>query len=266
LNKPAILSAVRVTRWDALVLLRAAVAATLALVVAWLITAVTDEGVSAWAERAGRTLPLAPLCAAAGAWGALAQVRARGEALTLQALGRSRAEVAGAAVLGGAAIALVAAFGMGAAPSVDVAGFYPTAPHAASWRWRDGAFVAYRLGLRVGEDGAPERIESPTDPPVPAGIPRGGRAAAALSTALAGIALPMLVAHVLLSPKTHTGRARRRKVAVDQASAWIAAGTAAAASIILFQAAAAHRSPAMLGVLPPALLLAFAAGRYRASP
>jgi uncharacterized membrane protein len=76
----------------------------------------------------------------------------------------------------------------------------------------------------------------------------------------------MLVAHVLLSRREHTGRGRRRKLAFDHASAWIGAGTAAAASIILFQAAAAHRSPALLAVLPPALLLAFAAQRYRASP
>src|SRR5258706_6393188 len=95
----------RVTRWDANVLSRAAIVAMLALVLAWLVTAATDEGGVAWGERAGRTLPLTPFCAAIGAWGALAAVRSRGEALALEALGRPPAEVAMAPVAGGRLVA-----------------------------------------------------------------------------------------------------------------------------------------------------------------
>src|ERR1700722_19834927 len=90
------------TVWDTRQLARAALAATLALGLSWLVTAATDEGSVAWGERAGRTLPLAPLCAAVGAWVALAPVMARGETVALGALGRSRAQIAAAAVVGGA--------------------------------------------------------------------------------------------------------------------------------------------------------------------
>src|SRR5260221_5419738 len=102
----------RVTRWDANVLSRAAMIALLALALAWLVTAATDEGGVPWGERAGRTLPLAPLCAAIGAWGALAAVRARGEALALEALGRSPGGITAAAVGGRAGVGLVAASGL----------------------------------------------------------------------------------------------------------------------------------------------------------
>src|ERR1700722_9478623 len=94
------------TVWDTRPLARASLAAARARGLAWLVTAATDEGGVAWGERAGRTLPLAPLCAAVGAWAALAPVMARGEAAALGALGRSPAQIAAAAVGGGAKGAL----------------------------------------------------------------------------------------------------------------------------------------------------------------
>jgi hypothetical protein len=42
------------------------------------------------------------------------------------------------------------------------------------------------------------------------------------------------------------------------------AGTTTAATVALFQAAAAHRAPALASLAPPALLLAIALRRYRA--
>src|SRR5579871_4525753 len=107
------------TRWDVHALLRAAGMAVAALALGWVLTAATDEGGVSWGERAGRTLPLTPLCAAVGAWGALAPVRARGEALALEALGRTRAQIAGAAVAGSAAVALVAALAMATVHAVS---------------------------------------------------------------------------------------------------------------------------------------------------
>ncbi|MDP9150349.1 MAG: hypothetical protein M3O36_10470, partial [Myxococcota bacterium] len=71
------------TSWDARLFARSAVAAALAFLVTWLVTAATDEGGVSWAERAGRAAPLAPVCAAAGVWLVLAPVRSRGEALAL---------------------------------------------------------------------------------------------------------------------------------------------------------------------------------------
>jgi hypothetical protein len=216
---------------------------------AWLVTAATDEGGVSWGERAGRTLPLTPLCAAVGAWVALAPVRSRGEGLALEALGRSHAQIGAPAVVGGAVVALAAATAFGLSGAVDVAGFFPTATHASGWTWSGAAFVDPVHGLRVGADGAPTRIAAEAGRAL-AGIPAHGRASAAVVTALAGVAMPLLLAQTLL------GRARVLPVA-------LAAGTAVAGSVVLFQAAAAGHVPAASGALPALALLAFAVWRYR---
>src|SRR5215469_9631418 len=150
---------------------------------AWLVTAATDEGGVSWGERAGRTLPLTPLCAAIGAWAALAPVRARGEWLALQSLGRTPLQVSGAAVGGAAAVALLAAAAMATVGAVSVAGFYPTATHADEWRW-DGAdgFVDAARGLRVGADGVPVQVAPARSWSQSPAIPRHGRLSAALAT------------------------------------------------------------------------------------
>jgi hypothetical protein len=186
-----------------------------------------------------------------GAWVALAPVRARGEALALEALGRSPAQIAAAAAAGGALVAIAAAMLLGAGGrAVDVEGFFPSATHASAWTWDGSAFVDRIQGLRVGADGAPERAA--VEPAaVLAGIPPFGRASAAVATALAGLALPLLVARAALV------RARALPVA-------LAAGAALAASVVVFQAAAARLVPAWLGVLPGLVLLAEAVRRYRA--
>ncbi|HEY1691083.1 MAG TPA: hypothetical protein VGG39_02920 [Polyangiaceae bacterium] len=238
------------TPWDTRLFARAAAAAVVALALAWLVTTATDEGGVAWGERAGRTLPLAPLCAAVGAWAALAPVRARGEVVALEALGRSTAQIAAAAVCGAAAVAVLAAAAIAGLHAVDVAGFFPTATHASRWAWVDGAFVDAAHGIRVGADGAAVTVAVAVDR-APSGIPRFGRASAAVVTALAGLALPLLLGRTLL----------------DRARAWpvVAASAAAiAASVLAFQASAAERLPALAAVLPAAALLAFAVRRYRA--
>ena len=58
----------RATRWDALLFARAVGMALVALGVALLVTAATDEGGVSWLGRAARTIPLAPVCSALGAW------------------------------------------------------------------------------------------------------------------------------------------------------------------------------------------------------
>ncbi|HTB74309.1 MAG TPA: hypothetical protein VK762_13755 [Polyangiaceae bacterium] len=258
----------RVTRWDAVVFARAAIVAGLALTLAWLITAATDEGGVPWGERAGRTLPLTPVCAAVGAWGALAPVRARGEVRALEALGRSRVQIALAAIAGGAAVALAAAVVLGAIRAVDVAGFYPSAIHASAWRWESGAFVNRALGLVVDAAGSPARFAAPAEVRPLTGIPQGGRAAAAIATALAGVALPMLLAELLMARHAGPAEGERLGDAGVRASRWpaaAAAGAAIALSVMLFQAAAARLVPPICAALPPAALLAFAVRRYKAS-
>jgi len=216
---------------------------------AWLVTAATDEGGVSWGERAGRTLPLTPFCATAGAWVALAPALSRGEALALAALGRSRAQIVAAAVAGSALVALAASVALGLARAVDVAGFFPTATHASAWSWSGAAFVDPLHGLRVAADGAPVRTASDAGRAY-AGIPSWGRGAAAVVTALAGLALPLLLAHAVLE--------RSRVLPVV-----LATGVTLAASVLLFQAAAAGHLHAALGTLPAAALLAFAVRRYR---
>jgi hypothetical protein len=253
---------VKLTRWDVRVVLRAAVVTGLAFGLAWLVTAATDEGGVPWGERAGRTLPLAPACAALGAWVALAPAAARGEARALAALGRSRAQIAAAAVAGAAFVALIAALALFAVRRVDVSGFYPTATRASTWQYAGAAFVDRAHALLVGPDGAPDTLSpaASDDASTLDTTPRHGRAAAALATAVAGIALPLLLAHAMLS------RPAERRFGRNDAKALLAAGGAIAASIVLFQSAAARQMPALLGALPPFALLAFAVQRYRASP
>ncbi len=106
----------RFTVWDARVALRAVAVAALAFGMAWVVTATTDEGGLAWGVRIGRSLPVAPACAAVGAAIALAPARARGELRALASLGRSPFESAFAAAVGGAVVALVAAVIVGADP------------------------------------------------------------------------------------------------------------------------------------------------------
>jgi hypothetical protein len=249
------------TRWDTRLVLRAAIVAFLSLVLAWMVTAVTDEGGVAWGERAGRALPLAPGCAALGAWAALAPALARGETRALEALGRSPARMAAGAVLGGAAVAIVAALALGAVRMVDVRGFYPTAAKASAWTWEGVAFVDRIHGVRVDPDGAPSRMLPGTAQPSLA-IPPGGRAAAALGMASAGLALPLLLAEGLLARHARAARRSGRFFRPPPSGA-TAAFVATAFSLILFQAAAVHRAPALLAAVPPALLLVFAVHRYR---
>ncbi|HEY8087135.1 MAG TPA: hypothetical protein VIF09_04805 [Polyangiaceae bacterium] len=239
----------RWTAWDSGRLVRAASAAAVALGLVWLVTAATDEGGVSWGERAGRALPLVPLCAAVGAWAALAPVRARGEVVALEALGRSPAGIAASAVAGAALLPLVAAIAIGFLPGVRVDGFFPTAARASSWHWTGSAFVDAARGLSVGADGVPVSV------PVLAGaigegFPSFARVSAAAVTLLAGLALPLLLGRWLVA---------RGRPALDVA----AAGLALAASLVAFQAAAAHRVPATLAVLPAAGLLVLAARRYR---
>ncbi len=248
------------TRWDVHLLVRAAGMASAALALGWLLTAATDEGGVSWGERAGRTLPLTPLCAAVGAWGALAPVRARGEALALEALGRTRAQIAGAAVAGSAAVALVAALAMATVHAVSVDGFFPAVTHHDAWRWdgRDG-FVDAGRGLRVGGDAAPVATGAEASGPFAQGLPVHARIAASLATALAGAAMTMLVGHALV---TRRRRPRAPWTLGPAGRDVVAASVAVAATVILFQAAAARRLPALAGTVPAAALLALATRRF----
>ena len=253
---------VAVTRWDARMFGRAVGVTLLAFGMAWVVTAATDEGGVAWGERAGRTLPIVAVCAAIAVWVALAPATARGEGRAMAALGRSRAQVAAAAVTGAALVCALAAAALALSARVDASGFFPTARRANAWRWTGDAFVDEVRGVLVGSDGAPKKLVAlGADQAAPwASIPPHGRGAAALALCVAGLAVPLLLAHAMLSRS-----ADRRFGRADGRALGTAIG-AVAASVILFQAAAVREVPAVLGAVPPAVLLAFAVWRYRAAP
>ncbi len=242
------------TEWDSRAFARGTAIASVALALVAVVTAASDEGGLSWGARAGRTLPLAPVCAAVGAWLALAPARTRGDDRALEAIGRSPFEREAAAIAGGALVAVIAAIAIAAFARVDVAGFYPRAEEAVRWvaAGGGGAFVSEDGAWRVGADGVPVLVHAPSPGTTARGLPVAGRPSAALSTAALGVALPMVVARV------RSRRAARRALAA------ITAGSLA--TILAFQAAAAGVSPALLAPLPPLLLLVWAASGYRSGP
>jgi hypothetical protein len=250
----------RLTAWDGLVAARSAAGSAMACAVACLVAAATDEGGVGWGTRFGRTLPVVPACAALGAWAALAPVRSRGERRALEALGRSPAQIGKGAVAGAAALVLAAAASLATVRGVDATGFYPSATRPRTWQWEGDAFVDPARGLRVSADGAPERLPYATAASLSGPIPPYGRLAAALAISAAGIALPLLVAQRMLEGSPHRrASARRRRSSAPVAAA---AGGAVVASVLCFQAAASRLLPALLGAVPPALLLGVSLWRY----
>jgi hypothetical protein len=254
---------VRLTRWDLVMGVRAASASILALAVAWIASAATDEGGLSWGTRAGRTLPLAPACAALGVWVALAPARARGEALALHSLGRSHMQITASAAVGGALVALASAAAVGVTRGIDVSAFYPTAAHTRTWVWKEGAFEDLSSQTRVSPDGAPERVGTSETRVTPEPIPPFGRLAACLSLGLAGLAFPVLTGHAVVRGRAGAPDADRL---ADSGMVAVACAGAVAASIVLFQAAAVRLVPALVGAMPPAALAAFTVIRCSADP
>jgi hypothetical protein len=237
-----------ITTWDARAAGRAAAFAALGMLLAWLVTAATDEGGVAWSERASRVLPLSPACAAWGTWLGQARGWAKGEGRAMACLGRSPLATSASSILGGAMVAWTLALAILLVGRIDVAGFFPVAraPHAfVSTGASD--FVEVATGLHIHADGSISGA-SPGEAPEPSSslVPPGGRVAAALTSALAGLGLPLLVAR--------TGKAPRFERAALLA-------LALAASVLLFHAAAAHLVGAMASVLPSLLLLVWAGVR-----
>jgi hypothetical protein len=248
-----------VTPWDIRAWLRALGAALLGLVVVWLVTAASDEGQLTVGARAGRTLPLAPLCSAVGAALALGTARVRQESLAFEALGRSPAETGRAAALGAALPSVVIAIAIAAVPNVDVGAFYPRAARGDSFvKVEGGGFVSPSLGVRIDANGETSPLEG-APPPPDAELPAGARAAAAAATGLAGLALALVAARATLRRSLLDRRARRR-------SRWLALGEGlgcALLTLVAFQAAAVRVAPAALAVAPPLALLALALARLR---
>jgi len=234
--------------WDARQAGRALAFASLFAVIAWLVTATSDEGGIAFGVRVARTLPAAPLCAALGTWIVHARARRRGELLALETLGVGPRRSGAAAVAGGAALAVVFALGIGASPRFAVGVFFPAVPPASEVAFNRAGFVDLRRGVRVEADGSLTRLPTAAPSP-PSGAPPGARAVAALTVACTGVALTLLAA-------SRGGR-------VAAASAVL---VASAAVLIGFHAAAAGAIAAPVAAAPSAILLAWSLRRYGRSP
>ncbi len=253
------------TTWDLRSAVRAFGATLLALAVVWLITAASDEGQLTVSARAGRTLPLAPLCSAVGAALALGTTRVRSEVRALEALGRSPGESARLAAFGAALPSVVMAFAIAAAGSVDVGGFYPRPPHADTFVREEGAFASASLGVRVADDGETKPLDGAAPAGSDEGLPRGARLAAAATTAIAGIALALVASRGVLRPSL-TDRRMRRRLRVRAAGVVLGC---ALATLVAFQAAAARLAPAWSAMVPALVVLlveiAQRRTRYRAA-
>jgi hypothetical protein len=239
-----------VTAWDVREAARALAFAALAFVLAWLVTGATDEGGVAWSERAVRTLPLAPACAALGTWLGQALAWTRGEGRALEAIGRAPLVSSAPSVLGGAAVAWMAAGAMALSARVEVSGFFPVARSPDAYvSVGHGVFVDAASGYRVEADGtlrAPPEEQGTAALPAPSTVPPRGRMAAASSTMLAGLALPLLVTRAV------------------RGSWWPRLGllvATLAASTLLFHAAAARVVDATVAVVPSLGLLGLVLAR-----
>ena len=247
------------TAWDFRTFARALGATLIGIVVVWLVTAASDEGQLTVGVRAGRTLPLAPLCSAVGAALALGTARVRDETRALEALGRSPGQSARAAALGAALPSILIGLAIGTTSIVDVSGFYPRAPRSDTFVYGDGAFTSPTLAVRVAEDGEPVATDAAA-PTVDESLPRHARAAASTVTALAGVALALVVARAVLRVSLLHRRGRRRRRIIAAAQVLLCA----LLTLVAFQAAAARVAPASLAMVPPLVLLGIALLGYRA--
>jgi hypothetical protein len=239
-------------------LARAFSATLLGIVVVWLVTAASDEGQLTVGARAGRTLPLAPLCSAVGAALALGTARVRQESLAFEALGRSPAEIGRAAALGAALPSIIVAIAIAAIPSVDVSGFYPRAARGETFVFTPAGFMSPTLGVIIDREGETHVVEAPPHAPDEE-LPSGARMAAAAATACAGLSLALVTARAALRRSLLDDRARRRM----RVTAFAEGIGCIVLTLIAFQASAARVSPAALAVAPPAALLAVALARLR---
>jgi hypothetical protein len=247
------------TPWDIRAAVRALVGALLGLLVVWLVTAASDEGQLTVGARAGRTLPLAPLCSAVGAALALGTARVRQESRAFEALGRSPAETSRSAALGAALPSVVVALAIAAIPAVDVAAYYPRALRGDTFVLTESGFVSPTLGVRIDADGETHDVELPRAGARDDELPPHARLAAAAATGLAGVSLALVAARAALRRSLLDARARRRM----RVTAFAEGLACVVLTLIAFQASAARIVPAGVAAVPPAALLTVALARLR---
>ena len=244
------------TPWHVRIMLRAFAGACLALVLAWLVSAATDEGQLAFGVRVGRTLPLAPLCSAVGVALTIAGARAREEFAALEASGAPSTRSALWAVAGATLPTMVVALVLGVTTVIDVRPFYPQPVIAETFQATlEGGFESRSLGIAVDASGGMEPLTEPQRPREP--LPRLAREAAGLTTAAAGLAFSLSVAlsSIRRTPMDESKERRRR------GRAFIEGILVAALTLVAFQWSSVRETSPMMATVPSVTLLALSIAR-----
>lgn len=228
-------------------LARGAITALGAWVVCLLVIALTDEGGVAWGVKLGRSLMMAPICAAIGVGLTLSAARATGELRALAAIGRPETESALSTITGAIAPACVLAL-LALTAVIDVSSFFPRSDaRKAHVRADAQGFVDDDRGLRIDDRGVISTTPRATVPQE-ASAPATARLAVALTVVLGALAFARVAS-------LRAGRARRR---------WAAASLGAAAiAIAAFQLAASSHASPLFAPLALAVLTAALSVRYR---
>ena len=239
------------TPWDQRAIAKSAALTSTLLVLAVLVTAVTDEGGVAWGERVSLTAPLSPVCAALAVALSLSGRDRRGEGRALEALGRSPFACGAGAAAGALAVGLVVAVLLLVDARLSVSAFFPTVHATGPYTFDGGVFTNVRTGWRVMADGSIALPPAGQPAPTMASQASAGavlsayaRPCAALLTALASAGF---VATVVVARPGHRGRAVLLLLAT------------AGCSVFFLQAAAAGRVPVLVVPVPSTLLLLGAA-------
>ncbi|CAN5334846.1 hypothetical protein BH09MYX1_BH09MYX1_17220 [soil metagenome] len=234
------------TAWDRRSALASAALAALCFVVALLLSAGTDEGGVPWADRVMRTLPVVPLASALATILLLRTMQRRGELLAFAALGFPPSRAALPVVIG-AALPAIALVGVTLASThADVHTFFPKVD-VDSLTWDGERFVDLSRGIRVLADGTLVHVPK-GETALAIGVPWAAKWAVGITLAISALAIPI---HVAASFPD-----RRLRAAI-----LVFAGIAP--TIVLFQLAAQGIVPALVCVVPPALLLCGAPFCYR---
>ncbi len=247
--------AVRFSAYDVRLALRTLGLSILATSVVWLIAFVTDERGVATPGTGGRSigvLPLVPIAAAIAVAITLAPARTAGELRALSALGVSPLRARLSPIAAAGFLSLAAAIGL-FSPKIDVSPLFPPPAIASDMRVVKApsgavAFVSDRDGIIFGDDGVLGLLAISPSAPGPMGTPERARAAAALTVALAGLALSLWIASPL----------RRRPMRT-----LLTAAIYGGAQIAAFQSAGAHAIPALATALPALVLLVVALLEHR---
>jgi hypothetical protein len=177
------------TPYDWLLVRRTVALGLLIALVALAVMVATDETSNTLGGRLGRFAVIAPVVGASATFLSGQQVRARGEARALEAVGATPLRATLGLLLGGVAIGALGPI-LAMLPSVDIGTLFPTAgPLAHHWSMHDGGWHDASRALVVEPNGSLGWAGAPgtgwiAARPLP-------RAATALSLALAAVGCPL---------------------------------------------------------------------------